>query len=107
MRTSRLHPELRAFRFIPNLPVTRSWFRGLSRTLVRVLPAPRSAKGVSIQQISFAPGVGVRVYTPTVRGRNGAVLWIHGGGMVIGFAAQDDRHCVDVASRLGKSRSSR
>jgi acetyl esterase/lipase len=101
MRASHLHPDLRSFRYVPNLPVSRWWFRGLSRTVVRLLPAPRSANGVSIEQLSFAPRVGVRVYTPKERATNGAVLWIHGGGMVIGFAAQDDRHCVEVASRLG------
>lgn len=101
MKASRLHPELRSFRFLPNPPVGSSWFRGLSRKLVRLVPAVKSTGSVAIESITFAPGVGVRVYTPTERAVSGALLWIHGGGMVIGFAAQDDRHCVDVATRLG------
>jgi acetyl esterase/lipase len=101
MDASRLHPELRSFRFIPNPPVGRTWFLSLSRKLIRFAPAARSTAAVAIERIAFAPGVGVRVYTPSERAVDGAVLWIHGGGMVLGFAAQDDRHCLDVATRLG------
>ena len=30
-----------------------------------------------------------------------ALLWIHGGGLVIGGAAQDDRFCAETARELG------
>jgi acetyl esterase/lipase len=60
-------------------------------------PAP---SGVEVER---AGSVTVRVHRPPAApgGPLPAVLWIHGGGYVIGFAAQDDRSCADLARRLG------
>ena len=44
----------------------------------------------------------VRVYRPTGGGEGGpALLWIHGGGYVVGVAAQDDPICRQFADELG------
>lgn len=58
---------------------------------VRVLPAEAGLAGVE-----------VRVYDPAGRADGSpAVLYIHGGGYVIGTAAGDDAVCADLARRLG------
>jgi acetyl esterase/lipase len=101
MKASRLHPELRAYRFFPNPPVGNPWFVRVSRKLIGMTPDPSSIGGVAIERVSLAPGVGLRVYEPGDRTTDGALLWMHGGGMVVGSAAQDDGHCADVAAKLG------
>ena len=58
---------------------------------VRVLPPEAGLAGVE-----------VRVYDPAGRTDGSpAVLYIHGGGYVIGTAAGDDAVCADLARRLG------
>jgi acetyl esterase/lipase len=47
-------------------------------------------------------GVEVRVYDPAGRTENSpALLYIHGGGFVVGEAAADDGSCAHLARRLG------
>lgn len=43
----------------------------------------------------------VRIYTPHTGSAGAALLWIHGGGMVIGSAVQDDLFCAETARELG------
>lgn len=45
-------------------------------------------------------GVGLRIYTPYTSTGAG-LLWIHGGGMVLGSAKVDDRLCGETALRIG------
>ena len=42
-----------------------------------------------------------RIYRPRLQRSNGALLWIHGGGYIIGNAAIDDALCGEIASNLG------
>lgn len=72
-----------------------------------VVRAPRPA-GLTTEDIEVpgphgAPPVPVRVYrgarTPPIGAA--ALLWIHGGGMVMGDLAQADGYCIDVADTLG------
>jgi len=89
-------PELRpALRWIPRPPVDRAWARRLARFVLRRFPAAK-VDGVTLEQIG-----GVRVYRPATRRCDGALLWIHGGGLVIGRAVQDDRFCGTAARELG------
>jgi acetyl esterase/lipase len=55
-----------------------------------------------IEVLTLASGVGIRLCRPAgVAGQAPAVLWIHGGGYVIGKAAQDDALCRRYARELG------
>jgi acetyl esterase/lipase len=100
MELSRIAPELRkSVRRFPAMPVASPWFRQLSRL---ALPLIRSAAspGVVIEQaIPGAPGV--RVHRPEQNRSRAALLWIHGGGLVMGAAKQDDRLCGATAAELG------
>jgi acetyl esterase/lipase len=45
--------------------------------------------------------VQVRLYRPATRRSPAALFWIHGGGLVIGRAVQDDHLCLLTARELG------
>src|SRR5262249_42812049 len=89
-------PELRpALRWIPRPPVQRAWARRLVRFVLQRYPAARVDGG------TVEPTGDVRVFRPATRQSDGALLWIHGGGLVIGRAVQDDRICGTAARELG------
>ena len=100
MSLTQFHPELRSKarllpKFSPIRPATLPFIRVLSRVHSRF-----PARGVEV--LTTADGVGVRLYRPEGRKAPGpALLWIHGGGLIMGTAAQDDLLCKRYASRLG------
>ena len=94
------HPELRrAARMLPRqiiTPVTLPLLRRASRLMWRRAPAD------DIEVLTLSSGVGVRLFRPAGdAGTTPALLWIHGGGYVIGDAAQDDVLCRRFARELG------
>ncbi|MBY8856729.1 alpha/beta hydrolase [Nocardia sp. CA2R105] len=98
MTTTDFHPDLRLARFLPHSVVgpRRLW---LIRRLIRLQPAGRAANAVVEQA---GPGVRVRVFRPAgARGLRPGVLWVHGGGLIMGSAAMDDARCRAFADRLG------
>lgn len=103
MADQAFHPELRAARFLP---------RGVVGP--RRLPLIRALTGLAGRsippgavQVPVTSEVRVDVYGRTgenaAANQNGrpALLWIHGGGMVIGHARMDARFCAHVARELG------
>jgi acetyl esterase/lipase len=55
-----------------------------------------------VEAATLPSGIGVRLHRPPrTSNTGGALLWIHGGGYVIGSAAQDDGLCRRFADRLG------
>ena len=102
MKASRLNPELRSiFRFIPNPPVTTSVGRAVINGLLSRVKTPTQFDGVSFEVLKLANGQPARMFTPPGGGNGAALLNIHGGGMVIGTASQDDFHMAEVARGLG------
>ncbi|MCP2195019.1 alpha/beta hydrolase [Williamsia deligens] len=98
MTTADVHPDLRRIsRLLPHSPV-----RASTLPLVRVgirLARP-GARGVPT--LNVGDGVSVRLHTPAApRGDGSAMLWIHGGGYVMGSPAQDDALCAAFADRVG------
>ena len=96
---SDFHPELRRIaRFAPRqliTPRTLPLMRALSR-----LQGLRDPDDVEV--LTLTSGVGVRLYRPAnAHGPGPALLWIHGGGYVIGRAVQDDVLCRRFARVLG------
>jgi len=100
MDAERVDPQVRAARRMPDIPVYRWWGRLLVRVGVHLLPRDRRP-GVQVRRV-LRPRL--RIYRPMAPGRTsgtGALLWFHGGGLVIGSAVMDDRLCAAVAEELG------
>lgn len=93
------HPDLRSVaRWLPR-GVASSW----TVPLLRRIPIPRGRlpAGVTIADRPVDGGVSVRVVSGPPRATpRPALLWIHGGGYVIGAAAQDDALCARFALAL-------
>ncbi|KUH82298.1 MULTISPECIES: alpha/beta hydrolase [unclassified Mycobacterium] len=99
MPSSRFHPDLRrAARLVPKqviTPVTLPIVRMVTRRMWQRVPR-------DVEQLTLPSGVGVRLYRPTGGSLTGpALLWIHGGGFLIGHPGQDDQLCRRFARRLG------
>jgi acetyl esterase/lipase len=97
-----VHPDLRRIaRIAPRHiigPRTLPLVRTLSGLTGRLQKA--DAPG-DVEVITLGPGAGVRLFRPAVSEAGPALLWIHGGGYVIGTAQQDDWICRRFGSRLG------
>ena len=99
MSPAEFHPDLRhVARHLPKqivTPVTVPFIRAAERLLWRGTPA-------DVEVLTLPSGAGVRLFRPAgATGRAPALLWIHGGGYVIGKAAQDDALCRRFARELG------
>lgn len=93
-----IHPDLMpGLRKAPVFVVGR-FNRHLLRAGFWLLPAG-NLRGVRIENQTFG-GVRVRVHTPD-EATDGGLLWIHGGGFVLGHAGQDDARCAHFARKLG------
>jgi acetyl esterase/lipase len=93
------HPDLRrAARLIPKqivTPATVPFIRAAERMMWRRAPG-------DVEVLTLPSGVGVRLFRPDGATAQGpGLLWIHGGGYVIGRAAQDDALCRHYANELG------
>ncbi len=93
-----LHPDLRRvalptipFHWRGALPLWR-WASALAR------PVPRAGVDV-VDQVEA--GVPLRVYRPQAVASGGALLWLHGGGLIVGRPAADDGRCAPWARDLG------
>ncbi|MGU3498235.1 alpha/beta hydrolase [Mycobacterium sp. C31M] len=98
--TAAFHRDLsRIARYLPRKIVTPTSIGLLQR--MNVLTDRRVPAGVEV--LTLTSGVGVRLYRPrsTPAAPGLALLWIHGGGYVIGSAAQDDLLCRRFAEALG------
>lgn len=99
MTSTDFHPELRkAARWIPRNPIHP-----------RTLPAVRVLQGLwkrssapDVEVLTTADGIDIRLHRPPRQSTPGpALLWIHGGGYVVGTAQQDDRLCRRFVQELG------
>jgi acetyl esterase/lipase len=93
------HPDLRRHsRFLPRdlpLPAALRVHRALD-----ALSSRRPATDVTV--VPLGPGNAVRLHRPTgLPATTPALLWIHGGGYVLGSAQQDDGLCRRFAAALG------
>ena len=99
---SQVDPELRQQTGrVPNLPVSSALGRWMLRTLTQLFIRDKQYEGVRIEKRRINNSINLRVYTPDTKRNGAALLWIHGGGLVIGTASQDDRFCAQTARELG------
>lgn len=98
IRSDHYHPDLRGIaRVLPRSPFNKVTLPAM-RALTRFAPA--TSEGVEVLAITHSAGV--RLYRPEREcTHGGALLWIHGGGYVIGTAAQDDALCRRFVRRVG------
>ncbi|BBZ24906.1 alpha/beta hydrolase [Mycolicibacter hiberniae] len=98
MVSSGFHPDLRrAARVLPRGgigPATLPVMRGLMGLQGRRTPA-------GVEVLDLPSGANLRVFRPPNADPAPALLWIHGGGYVLGQAAQDDRLCRRFSAQLG------
>ena len=86
MDINQIHPELRkATASFPKLPVTSRLGRAITRSLLPLLlPRIKTPAGITISKEKTAGGLDLRIYTPTGSKNRAAMLYIHGGGMILG-----------------------
>ena len=102
MDINQIHPTLRkATASFPKLPVTSGFGRSLTRALLPLLlPKPKLPAGITIEKLKTVEGLSLRIYTPAGQRTRAAMLYIHGGGMMIGSPAMDDALLASTAAEL-------
>jgi acetyl esterase/lipase len=99
MPSTDFHPDLRRVaRLAP-----RALVGPRSLRVVRALSGLRPSKTPEgVEALTLGSGVGVRLHRPVGVSQPGAaLLWIHGGGYVLGSAQQDDALCQRFTRELG------
>lgn len=106
-RFSKIHPELQQVARTSPRFVFNKWSLWYINLLMRLRPAPKPPAEVRIDNIVI-PGldgrtrVRVRRYRPLSTPAAAAVLvWLHGGGYVVGRPEQDDWTCTQFVRELG------
>ncbi|QEO08922.1 alpha/beta hydrolase [Protaetiibacter larvae] len=84
---------------LPVPDVSRAAVRRLARAATAVMPVTRAA-GVRVETLRSRTAR-VRIYRPVRQRTDAVLLWVHGGGFVIGSPRQDERHCSETAAELG------
>lgn len=100
MPQSPFDPEFESVaRFLPR-GIARSWNLPLVRLLSKLTGRGPDPDDVEIEDSGAGP---VRVQRPTESGDEPlpAVLWLHGGGFLLGSPKQDDALCRRIADELG------
>lgn len=99
MALTDFHPELRnTARRLPRASIRPSLLPVVRRLeqLQRYRPSP------GVEELTTSDGINIRLHRPPSGSEPGpALLWIHGGGYIIGTARQDDRLCRKLARELG------
>ncbi len=99
MDIAKVDPGLRAAtEKSPKVNIQNRFMRMLAASASSLIPGKR-VDGVE-RRIVRHGGVKLRVYVPA--GPSGAgLLWVHGGGLVLGAAAMDDTLCGETARQTG------
>lgn len=100
MDLEKLNPELRdTFARIPAIPLHNRLMLALMKPLLALRKKPHSLFGVSIFERKIGTAV-VRVYRPEGELSGAGLLWIHGGGYILGAPVINDRECALYARDL-------
>lgn len=110
---SKIHPELQQiakkspmFIFSKNFAFSNKnlWFINLA---MRLTPSPKTPADILIESV-FIPGqedgskIRLRIYKPKPTITPTPILiWLHGGGYVMGNPEMDDRSCAEYVRELG------
>jgi len=104
---SKVHPELQAIvKKSPSISFSRMnlW---LFQLLMSVMPAPKTPTDILVENI-FIPGqddrtkIRLRIYKPkSMPAPIPVLLWLHGGGYIIGNPEMDDHACAQYVREAG------
>jgi acetyl esterase/lipase len=96
-----IDPEMRRVaRITPAPPVHHRWTLPVMRWLTKIGARHKLSSGVTLEVRSVGEA-SVHIYRPPEQTSDGAVLWIHGGGFVIGAASMNDTRCSRYAAEFG------
>ncbi|MEX0581070.1 MAG: alpha/beta hydrolase [Mycobacterium sp.] len=98
VRADEIHPDLRRVaRFAPR-QIVYPW----SLPILRRLSVASRSSNDGVDVMDLPGGAGARLYRPTAAAApTAALLWIHGGGYLLGSPEQDDALCRRYMQRLG------
>jgi acetyl esterase/lipase len=99
MTADAFHPDLqRTARWLPRAAVSRRTLRAARLGTGLLAKLPKS--GVEVEAVG---PISVRLHRPSTTSDSPrpALLWMHGGGFVMGSAAQDDAVCRHFCATLG------
>ena len=104
---SKIHPELQEIaKKSPKFAFSNKnlWFINLALSL---MPAPKAPEDIQVENI-FIPGqddhtkIRLRIYKPkSIVSPTPVLIWLHGGGYVMGKPEMDDRNCAEYVRTLG------
>lgn len=101
MDIDQIAPELRpAFRKFPKLPLDKRYLLPVINFLLRFIVPSKMSAGVSLSQRTNKD-LRLRIYTPAQKKSDGCLLWIHGGGLIIGSPKLQDTSGSELAAKLG------
>src|SRR4051794_3949059 len=102
-----VHPELRqAAKTFPRLTFSR-WNLWPIRWLMRLQPKQKIPDDVQIDQMFIQSQdskhkIRLRIYKPkTMATAASGLVWMHGGGLIIGNPEMDDAHMAQFVHELG------
>ena len=102
MDPSHVHPDLRPiYRWLPRQPnLANPRTLRVVRALTPLARPARLREGVGRERVELRGGGSVRVFTPRGGGSGAALLSIHGGGLVLGSAVQEDAANIGLSAEL-------
>ena len=104
---SKIHPELqRIAKTYPNINYSRGtvW---LINAMMRLTPSTKTIEGLQVENVLIPcqdadEKLRLRIYKPlSVNASTPVLLWMHGGGYLIGKPEQDDGICAGYVRELG------
>ncbi len=100
MKIEKIHPELRktVSRILP-FPFHSRTVVAILNFLLNLAPKKRSINGVKITDNQLE-NTNVRIYLPAGKLSGAGLLWIHGGGFIIGRAFLNDKLCAAYSEDL-------
>lgn len=108
-KISKVHPELQSvFKKSPSIHYSKNnlWFM---RSLISLMPASKAPEEVSVKNVKINNGddgvkIRLRTYQPLKSIHATPVLiWMHGGGYIIGKPEMEDAICIQFMCELGIS----